>query len=717
MTSSALRPQSLRHALSVASLLALAGPAAAQPAAELPADASVVVTGSATQRRVDEVPYAISVVGRDQLREAGPQVNLSESLVRVPGVVANLRHNYAQDLQISTRGFGARAGFGVRGLRLYTDGIPATGPDGQGQVSHFDLAGAQRVEVLRGPFSALYGNSSGGVISLVTAPATQREAELGLDVGSHGLRQLRAGLAMPLPEGFDLKLSLAHLQSDGFRPQSEAERTLANVRLGWQGERDRVVLQLNHLDQPAQDPLGLNRADFDADPGQTTAVATQFDTRKVQRQTQGGLSWRHRFDDGALRESSVALYAGQRGVTQWQAIPVATQGNPRHGGGVVDFDRSFQGLEARLRWGWEALDVVAGVAADQQFDDRRGYENFTGAGADQVLGVTGKPRRDEANRALNRDAFVQADMAFNPDLRGSIGLRKGRTELRTRDAYLSNGDDSGERSFNHENPVAGLRWRAWHSADSSLQWHLAASRASESPTLGELAYRADGGGGFNPDLKPQTSRQLELGMHWRAPSLVLDATAFHVQTTREITTLTNAGGRSTFQNAGRTLRQGLELSGAWRPAAAWKTEWALTWLDASYQDSFLACAGIPCSKPTVIVPSGNRIAGTQRTSGWAALAWRDARLGEWAVEAKAVGRTAVNDTNSDFAAGYHLLGLRWQQQYALSAGQRLEVLARVDNLLDRSYAGSVIVNDGNGRYFETGAPRSALLSLRWVGGL
>ena len=154
--------------------------------------AEVVITGSIAERVVVDAPYAISVVEREALREAGPMLSLSEALVRVPGLVVNNRANYAQDLQISSRGFGARAGFGVRGVRLYADGIPATGPDGQGQVSHFDLAGAQRIEVLRGPYSVLYGNSSGGVIALVSAPAMRREAEGELDIGSFGLRQVRA---------------------------------------------------------------------------------------------------------------------------------------------------------------------------------------------------------------------------------------------------------------------------------------------------------------------------------------------------------------------------------------------------------------------------------------------------------------------------------------------------------------------------------------------
>ncbi len=706
--------------MSLAVLAALALPswaAQAQQAAADGATAEVVVTGSVVARRVDAVPYAASVISADALRSAGPMINLSESLVQVPGMVANLRNNYAQDLQMSSRGFGARAGFGVRGLRLYSDGIPASGPDGQGQVSHFDLAGAQRVEVLRGPFSVLYGNSSGGVVAVFGAPVRQAEGEVALDAGSHGLRQLRGSVGTPLGQGFDVKVAASTMSVEGFRPHSSAERQTANARLGWTGEADQITVLLNHLNQPADDPLGLDRSQVDADPGQTTQQALDYDTRKTQVQTQAGASWRHRFGDGALRDSQLAVYKGRREVGQFLAIPPASQANARHGGGVVEFDRSFEGAEGRLRFAWTGIDLQIGAALDTQRDDRKGYENFTGSGADQLLGVRGALRRDEVNQARSRDLFGQAELELSPAWTASAGLRSGQVRLSADDAFLSNGDDSGRRDYRYTNPVVGLRWLALRDGERSLQWHASLARGTETPTLGELAYRPDGSGGFNGDLKPQTSRQGELGARWREAGLALDATLFRANVADEIATLTNARGRASFQNVGATRRQGLELSGRWQLSPTWHTQWALTRLDARYRDSFLACAGLPCNAPTVTVPAGNRIAGTQRSSAWAALAWRDASWGEWAAEVRSLGRTPVNDLNNDAAPGFALLGLRWQQQFALGAGRRLEVLARVDNLLDRQHIGSVIVNDANGRYFEPGAPRSLLLGLRLVGGL
>ena len=701
----------LPSTITMACLLAAVAPAAWAQTPE------VLIIGSARAQRALDSPFAISSIDATALRDAGPMVNLSEAMAQVPGLVVNNRNNYAQDLQISARGFGARAGFGVRGLRLYTDGIPATMPDGQGQVAHFDLAGAQRVEVLRGPFSVLYGNSSGGVIALFGAPVTAAQAEVGVDAGSFGLRQARATVAAPLGNGFDLRASLSKLETDGFRPQSAADRRLANLRLGWQGANDRVVLLVSDHAQNAQDPLGLSLAGLQADPRGTAAVATQFDTRKTIAQTQAGVNWRHQFaEGGVLRESSLSLHSGERSVVQYLAIPAGTQSNVRHGGGVIDFDRRYEGMEARLQFGWAGVNAVAGVAVERQTDDRRGYENFTGtSAAPTALGVQGKLRRDETNSAESRDAFLQAEWALTPALSATAGLRAGRVTIDVEDRYINglNGNDGGSLRFDYTNPVLGLRW----TAAPGWALHASVARGFESPTLGELAYSADNSG-FNKTLGGQTSRQAELGSKWRSPAFDVDATLFMVRTDDEIGVRSNTGGRASFQNVGRTKRHGAELATTWRPATGLRVQAALSWLQAEYADSFITCDGTPCpgqnNAALKTVPAGNRIAGTQRANAWAQAAWRTGPLGgEWALEWRATARTLANDLNTAAAPGYGLAHLRWSGKLALGPSDALELLARIDNLLNRDHVGSVIVNDGNGRFYEPGAPRSLLLSMRW----
>ena len=713
------------HSFAPAPVLLACLAACAPPAALAQASAGgVVITGSATAQRAMDAPFAITAIDASALRDAGPMVNLSEVMARVPGLVVNNRNNYAQDLQISSRGFGARAAFGVRGLRLYADGIPATMPDGQGQVAHFDLAGAQRIEVLRGPFSVLYGNSSGGVIALFTAPVKQAQAEVSVDAGSFGLQQGRVSLAAPLGAGFDLRASYSDLRVDGFRPQSAAERSLGNLRLGWQGGADTVTVLASDHRQQAQDALGLDAGQFAADPRQTAPQALQFNTRKTIRQTQAGINWRHQFaGDGVLRESQLTAYNGSRGVTQWQAIAVGAQANARSGGGVVDFDRAYGGVEGKLTLRLAATDLVLGINRETLKDNRLGFENFSGSGAAQVQGVTGKLRRDETNRATTTEGFAQARTALATDWDLTGGVRSGRVEMRTSDHFptpftLANPDDSGTLAYSYVNPAIGLRW----SPAPAWALHASVARGFESPTLGELAYRSGANnaaaGGFNTDLKGQTSRQFELGAKWRAAAAELDAALFNADTANEIGVLSNTGGRSVFQNVGHTRRYGAELSGLWRAAPGLRLRAAASWLHATYRDGFVTCTGTPCVAAAVPVAAGNRIAGTQSSSGWAEAAWRPGGLadglpGELALEWRAVARTLANDTNSAAAAGYALAHLRWSASLPLGPADSIEALARIDNLFDRVYAGSVIVNDGNQRFFEPGAPRNALVSLRW----
>jgi iron complex outermembrane receptor protein len=678
----------------------------------------IVIIGSGTEQRIFDTPYAVGVVDAAELRSAGPMVNLSEAMARVPGLVVNLRNNYAQDLQISSRGFGARASFGVRGIRLYSDGIPATGPDGQGQVSHFDLAGAQRIEVLRGPFTALYGNNSGGVISMVSAAPTERRYSIDGDLGSNGLQQWRLGIEAPFEGGFSIRANVSGFEVDGFRPQSSAERTLANVRLGWDGAYDRVVVVLNSLDQPALDPLGLSRAQLEEfGPDYTTPQATLFNTRKETRQDQLGASWRHRFTGtGALSESALTAYSGQRAVTQWQSIPAAVQAPPTHPGGVIDFDRSYYGLDGHLIWRWlleggRSAQLIAGASADSSSEDRRGYENFTGSGTARVLGVTGNLRRDERNRVSTNDVYAQGYIQFAPAWSATLGVRSGRVKFKSDDNYIVPGatpgapplnpDDSGELEFRYTNPVAALQFRA----SPELNLYVSAGRGFESPTLNELAYKPSVNGvpqtGFNSSLQAQTSQQFEIGAKWRAAALglALDAALFDARTDDEIGVASSSGGRNTFRNVGRTKRQGAELDLRWRISDRWRAQMAATYLDATYLDGLL-------------VPAGNRIAGTQQASAYAEVAWEPVPRAEVALEGRAQSDVPVNDANSDFAEGFGLLSLRTRWQFDLGPGQ-LDLLGRIDNLADRRVIGSVIVNDANSRFFEPAAGRTWLLSARW----
>jgi len=658
-----------------------------------------------------DTPASVDVVTGEQLRNAQLQVNLSEGLARVPGVVALHRQNYAQDLQISIRGYGARSTFGVRGIRLYADGIPATAPDGQGQVSHFDLSSADRMEVLRGPFSALYGNSSGGVISLFTADgAPGLQAEGGAAFGSDGVRRQNVRVAGE-QGAWNWNLSALHFETDGFRDHSAAQRTGFNGKVRLQATADtRVTLVANAMDMPdVQDPLGLTRAELEANPQQASPAALQFNTRKSVDQQQAGLILEHRVNE--VHGLKLTTWGGRRGTEQFQAIPVAVQAPPTHPGGVIVLDRDYQGVDgqwvARTRAFGGPLTFTAGLYADDLKEHRQGFRNFVGT----TLGVMGAQRRNEDNRVRSFDQYAQGTWE-SERFSLTAGLRHSEVKFESKDRFIApgNGDDSGSAKFSATTPVLGA---LWHASDA-MNLYASVGKGFETPTFNEIAYRPSGSG-LNFGLQAAESRQWELGVKaepvtdWR-----VNAALFQSRTSDEIAVLSNTGGRSTFQNVGDTRRRGLEtaIAGSW--AKSWSTYAALTWLDAEYRTDFLTCVAAPCTTPNTLVRAGNRIPGIPRFSAYAEVAWKHLPWGlESALELRHVGDMAVDDRNTDFAPKATLFNLRVSLAQTVNRWTFREFV-RVDNLADRDYVGSVIVNEGNQRYFEPAPGRTWLLGVNAV---
>lgn len=641
---------------------------------------------------------------------ASAGVNVSERLGGVPGVLARDRQNYAQDTQLSIRGFGARATFGVRGVRLYADGVPATMPDGQGQLSHFNLMGGDRVEVLRGPFSALYGNSSGGVLQFFSADGqAPGEVDVRAGAGSYGSRSLGARW-LGRQGRVDYNLAASVFDTDGYRQHSAARRESANAKVGMAlGEQGRLQLVANHLDVPdAQDPLGLSRAQWRADPRQATAVATQFNTRKSVRQDQLGLVLDLPF--GEQHSVHAVAYGGQRDVTQYLAIPVAAQANPLNSGGVIDLGNDYGGVDAR--WSWQgqwaghAVETSVGVTADRQNQQRRGYENFAG----NQLGVQGALRRDERNRAENRDGYAQLWWQLADRWSLLLGARRSAVEFRSADHYVTaaNPDDSGHVRYTQTTPVAGVMFAP------TAHWRLYASlgRGFETPTFNELGYRADGGAGLALELQPAISRHIELGNKWRQGALEWELALFRADTDDELSVASNLGGRSTYRNVGRARRQGVETGLSLSLGQDWQWQLAYTWLQASFRDGFLTCARSGCATPDTPVAAGTRIPGTARQQFYSRLAWEPARWSA-AMEVTAVSSVSVNDIGSESAPGYALLNLEAARRWTWPGSSSLRAFARIENALDRDYAGSVIVNEGNARYYEPGPERSLWLGLEW----
>lgn len=667
----------------------------------------VMVTATRTAQPAFDIGASVDAVTAQTLRSAGPLVNLSEALTRVPGLSVLNRQNYAQDLQISSRGFGARATFGVRGVRLYADGIPLTMPDGQGQASSIDLGSAQRIEVLRGPMSALYGNASGGVIQVFTEDGPPRpEVTVGYAVSRDGFHRESVKLGGETGQ-LNYLIDASHFETDGWRDHSAAQRDQVHAKLKWAlQDRSTVTVVGSYLNMPdVQDPLGLTRAQLTQDRAQAGANALAYNTRKDIANRQLGIIYDKPLRFGELR---VLGYTGTRQARQFQAITTGLQDPAAYPGGVIDLDRSFSGVDARLTWrtrlAAHPFSLTGGVNIDQMDEHRQGFQNFVGA----QTGVLGALRRDEDNRARNNDQYVQAQWDLGERWVASAGVRHSEVRFRSRDHYVvaGNGDDSGGMDFSATTPVASLLWRL----QPGTHLYLTGGQSFETPTLNEVAYKTNAGTatGWNTSLKASQGEHLEAGLKQAfAGRGLLNLSVFRTRTDDEIAVAVNASGRATYQNVGRTERHGAEAALAWPLALAWSVYSSAAWTQASYRDPFISTA----AGNTNVVPAGNDLPGVPQQTAFAELQWRPAQGWHAALEARHTGRIWANDTNTESADGYTVWALRagWTQAFG---DWRLNTLARIDNLTNEHVVGSVIVNESNGRYYEPSPGRSALLSVQ-----
>ncbi|KHF77602.1 putative tonB-dependent receptor yncD precursor [Acinetobacter sp. neg1] len=654
---------------------------------------TIKVEATRTDTTYMETPASIFRVDIPK-NDQSAQVNLTEVVKGIPSVQLRNRENYAQDLQLSMRGFGARSTFGVRGIRLYTDGIPATMPDGQGQTSNIDLGSLSHLEVLTGPFSSLYGNSSGGAILATTREGQGKDSiEMSYAGGSHNKN--RAGIVLQGGAKNQNEpsyiVSSSYFDTDGYRDHSGANKVLSNAKLTWNlDDGSKINWVTNYVKIDADDPGGLTRADWEKNPKQVAKNVLDYNARKTIDQTQTGLTWSKPIND--QNELYAMTYIGQRQVTQYQSIPDTVQKNPNtpyQAGGVIDFKRDYYGADFR----WTGKDLLpntqfsAGVAIDAMNEDRQGYLNFNDAGD---KGIKGAVRRDERNTLWNVDPYLQASWSFLPTMRLDTGVRYSNVHYKSKDHYIVglNGDNSGKTTYEEVLPSVALSWQII----PEVLAYASYAKGFETPTFTEMAYPAQGGAS-TLDLKPSKSDNYELGLKSSNTLGDFNLATFYIETKDDIVAAESMGGRATFRNADKTLRKGVEF--AWNKKL-WKdlaVNASYAYLDATFDSK------VPAVGKVAEIPEGNAIPGIAKNQAFIGLAWQPEQGFYAGLDTQFMDKVYVNDINSDVAASYTVAsiytGYAWKR-----ADWGINGFARVDNLFDKNYAGSVIVNEGSSRFFE-----------------
>lgn len=633
------------------------------------------VVAPRTETRWVDALTAISVVDTAGL-EAERDLSLNESLNRVPGVLAQNSYNFAQGLRVSIRGFGARASFGVRGVRLLVDGVPLTMPDGQSETDGYDLSLVDRVEIIRGPASTLYGNAAGGVVSLSTIePSESLSGRLDLGGGELGYEGLRARVGGG-QGAWRALAALNRTRVDGAREHGQARSDAFSGKLSASGAFGQLRLNLNAVDIESQDPGGLNAGEVVVDRGQAAPFNLQFNAGETIRQQRLSLSWNDRGE--GPRETRAWAYAGERDFANRL---------PFENGGQVAFERRFGGAGAQLGVRSEALGRrqhwLLGLDLEAQRDDRHRYVNGD-------AGLRGEETLHQLEKAEGAGLFGNAEFELSERWEASLGVRYTRLKLSVDDRFLDDGDDSGSRKLDEMSLSAGLGLALGDTARA----YARISDSFESPTVNELAN--PNGGGFNPDLEAAQALNQEIGIKGESRALSYELALYRIALDDELLAyeLPDEPGRSYYRNIGESSREGVEASLEWRLAPSWALSLAYSYARNQFERYTLDDVDF----------AGKDLPGLPRQQGFAELRWQ---RGIWTARAnvQALSSQYADDANGVEVGGYALTNLRLACRLPL-AGVALSPYLGVDNVFDREYYDNLRINAGFGRYFEPGPGRS-----------
>ena len=631
------------------------------------------------------VPYAVSVGVRDKLDSRG---QMQDVLAGVPGLIVANRNNPTQDPRIVIRGVGARTAFGVRGVRVLHDGIPLTVADGQTPLDYLDVESVERIEVIRGSASSLYGNSAGGVVAFSSPLLERRATEGALRAGSNGF--VRSSLRTTgSARSLEYSASVNHAGEDGYRAHARQRVTRGNGRVRRAFGASSVTAHLLAFDMPlAENPGALTAAQLAADRRMAEPLAVTRGAGKNVSQVQAGVAYARGFTDGDL---SAIVFAGKRGLDN----PLTFA--------VIDLDRLSGGLLLRAsRRAWNASRFTVGVDVQRQDDDREEYENCTDAAAPGVRcpslpAERGALRRSQRERVSSVGPYATGEIGAGR-YRLSSGLRADAISFDVRDRFVTatDPDESGRRSMRAVSPHVGILARL----DGANSLYANASSAFETPTATELGNKPDGSAGINATLEPQRSRTIEAGAKGTSSRLSYDLALYTTNVRDELVPfeIAGGGGRRYFRNAGRTRRSGAELAvGA--GIGRLEVQAAATYSKFEFVEFETSTANF----------AGKSIPGAPARFAEISAAWT-ARVVQIGAFARFSSSIFVDDANSASAPGYETLSLRARGALRIGSVSLAPGFA-LENLFGRKYVGSVSVNAAGGRFYEPAPERTVVGTL------
>lgn len=645
------------------------------------------ITATRSERSPEQIPNSITQIKRDTQQGYQPGATLDEFARGTPGVFFQNQFNFTQDLKISIRGFGARSPFGVRGIQMRVDGIPATLPDGQTQLDSIDPSLIERMDIVRGPSAALYGNASGGLIDITTREAPNEKFVImpRQVFGEYGYTKSELFMG-GRQGGFGYSLYGSHLQQHGWRDHSAMQNTFSQAKLNFQpsANSDLMLVFREFYSPLSKDPGGLTYAEMQANPRQASARNVQYNAGEEIRQEEIGIRFRQR--PAAGKEFTVTAHMLHRDFQSRQ---------PFFDGGQVQFDRLVGGLMVQFVNDHQLFNrpnrFLIGADYGVQNDDRQRFNN--NFGKRDVLNLS------QIERVHSIGPFIRNEWNIVDKLDVVIGGRWDWLHYQVKDQFRNDGNESGARTVSQGSGSAGL---VYHVSDRQ-QLYAHTATVFEAPTTTELLNNPAGRGGFNPNLNPQTSLSNELGFRGNTAGFQYDTAVFFIKTWDEITPfeLPPSPGRAFFRNAGQSRRIGVETRLATPEWKGLRGEVSYTFSDFEFEKYTVNNADL----------KGNIFPGIPRHR-WEGLLRYSHPLGFFGqLHVHRVGQFYVNDLNTAanpaYTLGQLLAGWELRRNNFESS-----IFFGVNNLFDADYNANTRINAALGRYYEPGPPLNLFGGVR-----
>ena len=600
--------------------------------------------------------------------------SIEQKLNTVPGVWLTNTSNAAQDYRIAIRGFGSRASFGVRGIRILLDGIPQTTSDGQSQIDHLPLHLVGQSEVVRGPAGSRYGNAAGGVLSFFTRDLSLEKTSIRLQQGSFGQYNSDATIYQNLSDHSSIIGSLSYHKMDGFRNHAGFENKSAFIKLNHQKNKAAHDISILHFDSPyAFDAGGLTIEEVHVDRSQARKKNISYDAGESVRQTQMAWKYKLKFREGELE--SILHYS-----------PRLFDGKlPFENGGLVNLNRDFYGATVLYR----ASPVsrfgqgVIGFDFQNQRDHRKRYANLSGSKGDQIM--------NQIERFYAASAFGIWSIAVGKSL-FDLGLRYDRNLVALDDRFLR-GEETYNRRFSRWSPHVGFLWQM----NQTSKWFLSLGSGFEVPALSELSANPYGNG-FNPDLKPMIYTGLDFGFRQNKASFRWEAVAFYTKASNELIRyeLEDYPGQNFYRNLGESTRYGIEVDGSLIAFKDHMLQGGISF--ASYQFSE---DGTQKNLPGVPTTTAN-LRWIYSNNDW-----------EFTVDGRFIGDYYADNFNAIRIEHYGLANLEIQKLIRFKSIS-FNLGCSVFNLTNTRYFDNIRINAFGGRFYEPAAGRHILFSIKTV---